>query len=333
MLPDPQVLWWPDLIIKLVRIIRTERPRILYVTAPPFSSFLPVIFVGKMMKIPVILDYRDEWSFSRDQSENAVKHFLARRLDSIFESYVVTRCTAFTAANASYISSIYTAYPSVRKEKGFVVTNGFDEEDFDVAVHQSPVTRSGKQINIVYTGTVWKATSLSNFVVALKKLLIIYPNLREVVRVNIYGRVVNTEQYYLVDNDLNGIVQMHGYIAHADLMSETMAADILLLTLSDLPGAGKIITGKAFEYMASGKHILAIVPDGETKKLLTENYNKLSLAEANDVDEIYGALVDIVANIESVREANGKDVSRFSRRLLTSKLADIFNNVVATNGK
>jgi len=333
MLPDLQILWWPDLIFKLVKVIRDERPSILFVSAPPFSSFLPVVFIGRMFGVPVILDYRDEWQFSRNQWENAIKHTLAKRLDLIIEGYVVRRCAALTAANESYVSSIYRTYPSVNPKKGFVVTNGYDEDDFKLIDNRCLAPHGKKTITFIYTGTVWKATSLKNIITALKKLLKMDQSLREILRIKIFGRIVDSELECFLDSDLEGVVQTHGYIAHADLMTETMAADILLLTLSDLPGAEKIITGKAFEYMASGKHILAIVPEGETKDLLTENYNKLSLAGANDVEEIYGALVDIVANIESVRDANGKDVSHFSRRLLTSKLADIFNSVVYANEK
>jgi len=328
MLPDLQILWWPYLTVKLEKIIRAEKPKVLFVSAPPFSSFLPVVFVGRMMKIPVILDYRDEWAFSRDQWENAVKHTIAKRLDLILEGYVVNHCSAFIAANASYVASICSAYPYVTADKGSVVTNGFDEEDFYPEKYGGVVTNDDRLITIVYTGTVWKATSLRNFVTVLKRVLELDSFLRAVLRVKIFGRVVDAEQGYFQDDDLTGILQMFGYIEHDELIRETMAADVLLITLSDLPGADKIITGKVFEYMAAGKQILALVPPGETRDLLTQNYNKLSLAYANDLDGIYAALKDIVTNIKTIRETTGSDVSSFSRKALTSSLAVVFDKIV-----
>lgn len=325
MLPDLQILWWPDFVYKLVRIMRNEKPAVLFVSAPPFSSFLPVVFVGRLLKVPVILDYRDEWAFSRDQWENAIRHALAKRLDVLLERYAVSRCFAFTAANASYVSSICTAYPDVSEDKGVVITNGFDDADFNSDALADAVNNDGKLITIVYSGTVWKATSLKNFVKALGKLLESDPALRDVLRVKIFGRVVDAEQGYFQNSALDGVLKMYGYIEHSNLMVETMGADVLLLTLSELPGAGKIITGKAFEYMASGKQILAIVPEGETRDLLTQNYNKLSIAAANDLDEIYSALVDIVESINTIRETRGIDVSCFTRKSLTGKLAAVFD--------
>jgi glycosyltransferase involved in cell wall biosynthesis len=328
LLPDLQVLWWPGLVLNLMRIIRRDRPSVLFVSAPPFSSFLPVIFLGRLMGLPVVLDYRDEWAFSRNQWENAVNTPLAKRLDSLLERYAVRRCSAFTAANASYVTSIYALFPEIAKDKGTVVTNGFDLDDFAAETAAVPPDPGGR-ITIVYTGTVWKATSLKDFVTALKTILEKDPSLRELLRVKIFGRVVDSEKGYLQDGDLDDVVELYGYVEHAELMAETMAGDVLLLTLSELPGAEKIITGKAFEYMASGKQILAIVPEGETRDLLTLNYNKLSLARANDIDGICLALSGILAGIRTIRETPGSDVSHFSRQALTSRLAAVLEKVAA----
>ncbi len=325
MLPDSQVLWWPGLMFKLIRVIWRERPRVLFVTAPPFSTFLPVVFLGKMLGVPVILDYRDEWVFYRAQLENAIKHSLARRLDTIFERYAVMQCTAFTAANKSYVNSLCSAYPEISPDKATVITNGFDEDDLNFKETVGVVHGGNMPITLVYAGTVWKATSLSNFVTALKNLLKMDPALRSVLRVKVFGRVVDSEQEYLQNPDLTGVLRMFGYVEHADLMEETMAADVLVLTLSDLPGAEKIITGKVFEYMATGKQILAIVPEGETKDLLSRNYNKLSLVDANDLDGVRNALADIVSNILVIRKTSGTDVSSFSRKELTHTLARVFD--------
>lgn len=327
-LPDIQVLWWPDLILKLIWVIRRERPNVLFVSAPPFSTFLPVVFIGKIMRVPVILDYRDEWAFSRAQWENAIKHSLAKWFDTVFERYAVQQCTAFTVANASYARSICATYQNISPGKGVVITNGFDEDDLNFKETIGTLQDDDTLISLVYTGTVWRATSLNNFVAALKRLLERDPSLRDVLRVKVFGRIVDSEQEYLQDPELTGVLRLFGYVEHGELIAETMAADVLLLTLSDLPGAEKIITGKAFEYMAAGKHILGIVPEGETKNLLTANYNKLSMVDANDINGICSALADIVSNIKTIRMTVGSDISSFSRKELTRDLARVFNKVV-----
>lgn len=323
MLPDLQILWWPCLIVKLIQVIRCEKPDCLFVTAPPFSSFLPVVLLGSLFRIPVVVDFRDEWSFTRNTWENATRNKLAVYLDIIFEKYVIRNCSAFTAANMSYVESICNAYQDIDKKKGFVITNGYDEDDFlhaDIQRHDAVL--NGK-INIVYTGTVWKATSLRPFVTALKALLSEDPTIADKITVRIFGRVVDAEKQYLVDEELRELIVLFDYCDHDVIIREIKQADILLVTLSDIPGAHKIITGKAFESMATGKHIFAILPDGETKRIIVDNYDNCTVIYPNEHENICNALRNIICNILEIRKCTGSDVSQFSRRRLTGSLVEV----------
>ena len=329
LLPDLQILWWPCLMLELIRIIMKEKPCCLFVTAPPFSSFVPVVALGSIFKIPVVLDFRDEWSFSRSTWENAAKHRLAYFFDSMLEKYVVSKCQSFSAANNSYIQSIYKSYPKINNDKGHVITNGYDEEDFLYRKLNLDTIGSKNKINIVYTGSVWKATSLSPFVSALIELLDTDPLIVEKVSVKIYGRVVDEEKFCLKNKKVSKIIELYDYCDHDMIIREIQNADILLISLIDLPGAEKIITGKAFEYMASGKHIFAMVPEGETRSILSENYDCLSFVHPNDHEGICAALCELFENIDGVRGCLGKDVSQFSRKRLTECLARVLDDAIS----
>jgi len=323
LLPDVQILWWPGLVIRLVELIKNEKPDCLFVTAPPFSSFIPVVFLGSWFNIPVVVDFRDEWSFSRATWENAAKHGLARMTDRFFERYSVSRCSDFTAANGSYVASLRKTYGECAAGKGCVITNGYDESDFNPSPPETAKS-DGAPVTIVYTGTVWTATSLKPFVTALCKVIDEDTGARECLRVKVYGRVVGAEQECFHYDSLNGVVSLFGYCDHQEITREIAHADILLLTLSDLPGAEKIITGKVFEYMATGKHIFGIVPDGETKNIITDNYSNFTVVHPLHTEEISRSLRSLMDSIHELRQRAGNDVSRFSRRKLTGKLAEVF---------
>lgn len=327
LLPDVQVLWWPGLITQLVKVIRLERPDCLFVTAPPFSSFIPVVAIGKLFGIPVIIDYRDEWLYSRQVWENAVKTPFAFWLDREMERFVVKNCHVLVAVNASYIESLYSNYPHLDKEKTKVITNGYDHDDF---VHVKKSVRTGNVVNMVYAGTVWNGNSLEPLVIALKKLLEGQPAYAELLQIHVYGRVVDSQQEYLQDQSVSRLLQLHGYLDHSRVLEEMFSADVLLLTMTDLAGAEKIILGKVFEYLATGKHILAIVPKGETQRILEANSCKLHLLHPDDTDGIITALKTIVDDIESTRKRSNNQVEQFSRYNLTKELVTVFDNAVAS---
>lgn len=327
LLPDLQVLWWPGLIKALVVAIRSERPNCLFVTAPPFSSFVPVVVLARLFGVPAVLDYRDEWSFSRNTWENTSKGWFAVLVDRLLERFVVSRCAAFTAANKSYVDSLVKAYSRAAAGKGYVITNGFDEDDFRRSITFQAPTGDATKISFLYTGTIWAATSFKPVVAALGTLLREHPEFSKLFTLKIIGRVVETETCFFESGPVGANVELCGYLDHEKVIEELVSADVLLLTLSDLPGAEKIITGKAFEYMASGRHIFAIVPEGETKSLLCSNYNNVTIAHPANVQSIVDGFQTIFDNISCLRHKGGGDVSKFFRRNLTKNLAEVLNRV------
>jgi len=327
MVPDPQILWWPGLFLCLLKIVKKESVDCLFVTAPPFSSLVPVICVGRLFRIPVVADFRDDWGFYRLHMENAVRTPLAVIVDRILERYVVLNCSAFTAATTSYVKSILDRYPSVKRQKGHVITNGYDAKDFLKPRDERYLKRNGLGINFLYSGTVWKATSLLPFIKAIKLLIGENPQIANKIHIKIVGRVVDQEIHYLKDRQLENLIELTGYVSHYDVLYELSGADVLLISLGDLPGADKIIPAKTFEYMATGKHIMAIVPEGETSRLLDEEYGNVSIVDPNEVDLIATHILKLISNQEWLIKHNKIDVSKYERKFLTRRLAMVFSSV------
>ena len=327
MMPDPQILWWPGLFISLVRIVRIERINCLFVTAPPFSALVPVVFVGKMLGLPVVADFRDDWHFSRLYLENASKSAFAIKTDMMLERYVVSKCSALTVATASYVRHIYDRNPSVNRNKGHVITNGFDGDDFKGFSMEGGTDNSEVRVTFVYCGTVWKATSLLPFIKAVKALFKKYPNLESKISVKVFGRVVQQEMESLQKHGIEKNFVFEGYVPHNTSIKAMCAADILLLTLSDLPGSDQIIPGKTFEYMATGKHILAIVPEGETSRLLKKEYSNATVIHPKEGEAISQRILGLVRDKRNTGKNHKIDISQYERRSLTEKLAKVFSGL------
>ena len=330
MMPDPQVLWWPGLILGLCKTIQKERVDCLFVSAPPFSSLVPVIFLAKIFCKPVVADFRDDWHFYRLHMENAIKGRFARAFDRILERYVVWNCTAFTAATESYVRNIFERNSLPKTKKAYVITNGFDRDDLDTYRQASSEKMISKKKHLVYSGTVWRATSLRSFLRAVSVLLIEHPGLKEQVRITIAGRVVDSESADFENKRIRDIVRLEGYVTHDEAVKILFSADVLILSLADIAGASEIIPAKTFEYMATGKRILAIVPEGETSSLLRKVYKNVSLFAPEEIDAISKHLFDLLTNPGLLKEQK-VDVSEYERESLTGKLGKVLSFVVKTN--
>lgn len=325
LLPDLQTLWWPHLFIEMFRSAKSEQPACILVTAPPFSSFVPVTLIGRMFNIPVVLDYRDEWGFARENLENSNKGKWAKYIDRIMERYVVRSCAGITATNASYISGLQESYLKGASKKSSVITNGYDDDDFR---HLSSPSSAPLKVRIIYTGTVWRATSLKNIISAYCALF----RQGDVPKftIDVYGRVVDQELTYLTSPQVAEFLTIHGYVEHEEIVRHMHDADVLLLSLSDLPGSHKIITGKIFEYMATGKHIFAVIPEGETRAIIENDYDNRTIVDPNNVDDISNKAASILSHIGALRGKQGICPEKYRRFNLTKKLATFLDEIICT---
>ncbi len=327
MILDPQILWWPGLSVSLFKILRKESCDCLFVTAPPFSSLVPVVYAGKHFGVPVVVDFRDDWRFYRLHMENAVKSPFAEMLDGVLEKFVILNCSAFTAATASYVRNLSERYGISDQRKGHVITNGFDASDFGAYQAQVNTENNDQIIRFLYSGTVWRATSLFPFFKAITGLVRAYPELRKRLQITIMGRVVDAETVSISDRWLQGITIFRGYVSHDAVVKALNTADVLIITLSDLDGADKIIPAKTFEYMATGKHILAILPHGETSRMLSAEYKNVAIFHPRETDSIAQHILNLLLGDIAVLEKMDIDVSKYERKYLTGKLADVFSSV------
>jgi len=327
MIPDPQILWWPGLMLTLWKIIRKESVDCLFVSAPPFSSLVPVVYTGKALGIPVVVDFRDDWRFYRLHMENAVKTTFATMMDRFLEKYVILNCSEFTAATASYAKNISERYLFSKNKKGHVITNGFDKEDFNPYQKKILPSKMDQKIHFVYAGTVWKATSLLPFMKAINSLAIDYPDIEEKIHITIIGRIVDQELNFFGNRRLQNILYLEGYVPHGKAIETLFGADVLIITLSDIEGASQIIPAKTFEYLATGKRILAIVPEGETSRLLAAEYANAAIFHPNETDRIATYILKLLENKNSVFEQIKVDVAKYERKFLAGKLAEIFSSL------
>ena len=134
----------------------------------------------------------------------------------------------------------------------------------------------------------------------------------------------------LQEYDISNLTDVVGYVNHPKSIDYLMASDLLILWLP--PGMkGGMVTGKIFEYLASGKPILAMLPEGEAKKLILK-LKRGVVVPPNDVDHIasviYRSFILWKRGDLKLSVPRWKELNRFERRDQTRELAVIFNRSI-----
>src|SRR5206468_12100930 len=124
------------------------------------------------------------------------------------------------------------------------------------------------------------------------------PELRSTVEVHLAGPLSERDRLSLPED----LVRYHGYLPHAQAVALMRSADLLFLPLHDLPPGtrARIVPGKTYEYLASGRPILAAVPDGDALDLLARMPG-CHICRPTDV----AAMLNLIATEAARKRAHG----------------------------
>ena len=119
---------------------------------------------------------------------------------------------------------------------------------------------------------------------------------------------------------------MHGEISNTQSLAEMERSDILLLF--DTPGRRIGVPAKLYEYIGSGRSILAMAEtDGDTAWVLRQSDSNYRFANPNESGSILrcmNELIEAIENGHSVIDFNPR-MQAFTRDNLTRQLASVLD--------
>jgi glycosyltransferase involved in cell wall biosynthesis len=159
------------------------------------------------------------------------------------------------------------------------------------------------------------------------------PELRSAVEIHLAGVVSHADREITRDADF---VKVHGYLPHGESIALIRSADLLFLPMQNLPSGQRSTTvpGKTYEYLASGRPILAAIPDGDARDIL-EAAGIARFAAPDDVDAMAGAIANEVQRWRAgtqPSEPPAHTVARFERQYLAEELASLVDSITGLGG-
>jgi glycosyltransferase involved in cell wall biosynthesis len=318
--PEPEILWAPFATRKARQIIRKYGIEVVIVTVPPFSALV----VGTRLKrefpsLLLVSDFRDEWlTFYLKDFEFQNSDYTRRRAETI-EREAVELSDLVVAVNDSSRDEIRKRYPGEPGRKFTVIPNGYDPEVF---AGFTPRTNTSSKMIVTHVGTIYKTASPRFYLEAADALP---PEIRRHLETRFVGRISGDEEAIL-ENRSSTIVPM-GFMPQADALKYMEETDYLLLTMTN----DISVPGKLFEYMASGKPILAITaPGNEVDRILRETDTGLS-APPNDIPAITAMLkraYEAWREGKPVSDANSASVRRYGRPKLVKEYSALMRGAL-----
>ncbi len=326
LIPDGEILWLPFALPKLKKIMATNKITQVMVSVPPFSLIFLARYLKKHYQVKVCMDFRDPWSFGIGRKYlNPPKWITA--LENKWEKEIVTQADQVIGVSSVMIEEFKCLYPNLDKNKFVCITNGYDEADFRISS-----CKKNSQFTIIYTGSFYDNRQPDILWKALKELIAQGKIKPDKITVEIYGK--NTRSFvlgnYVNDAAINKIVHFFGYVNHPNSIKLLGIADTLLLFSNSGEAQRAIVTAKVFEYLRSGKPILAIIdPSGAAAEILNPGKTGF-IANSSSLNSVKETILNIYHLWEEDKlqtEPNWNYIQQFERKALTAKLAEVFSSL------
>lgn len=277
--PDPEVVWVPFALRTARRVIRRYGIDAVVVSAPPFSTYQIGIRLKKEFpQIKLIADCRDDWLGYYVQEFDFYKSEALRSRAAALERKLVESSSLVVCMTRTIGGEMRARYPELPDARFAHIRNGYDPEAF-TAFQSRPHGTS--KIVVTYTGTLHKSSSARYYLDGLDALP---EELRSRFETRFIGRITEEEAPYL--RDRKTVIRQFGFLPQAEAFRWIEETDYVLVTMLH---AGSM-PGKVFEYLATGKPILAVGPHGgEIERVIQETGAGWSAAPS-EPDEVRAML-------------------------------------------
>ena len=315
-IPDARIGWNRLAYRVAKKIFKQHKIDAIITTGPPQSTHLIGERIKNNFNLPWIVDLRDPWTtvfynslFPRTEN--------SKLKDKRMEDRIVKSADAITVVSEGLVSEFQS-----RNENISLIYNGYDESDFNITKRKSI-----DKFKITYVGNLMSNQNIESFWAALSNLINKNKIFKEKIVLELVGNIDPSVYLSIKQFGLKSYIKKVGFVDHHQSVKYMINSDLLLFVIPNSEDNFKIITGKLFEYLATGNDILSIGPiEGDASKIL-KKLNHFSMIDYTNVSEIENTILDSF-NLKK-REYKMNHISKYSRYKQTEKLADLLNKITS----
>lgn len=327
LIPDGEVLWMKNAVPKCLDRIKKGDIKAVYTTSYPYSDHLMGLEIKKHFPdLFWLADFRDEWTNNPYLIDNPHRQSRMKK-ERELESEVLEKADVLVTNTPVMKRNFVRLNPGLDLENRMhVIPNGFDTEDFENLAYDKA---RNSRFTLTYTGALYGRRKPDLFLKAVGDLVQKDIINKEKILIRFIGSFKPGDLQKLIDScGLEGAVEMAGYMDHEQCLRRMMESDALLLLEGGGPGSEAFYTGKLFEYIQTGKPILAVIPENGAAAELIRSTRTGIVCDWPDVEAIGRGFADLYYSWESnkcIIDPDRDEIARYDRKTLTGSLADLLN--------
>jgi len=324
-IPDNKKSWARKAYKIAKELLQKEKYEVIYVTIPPFSSFVYAAKLKKEFGIPLFVDYRDLWFGNHFAFYPTLYH---RYRHKKLEYKSLRLADKVVVINRKIKEKLLLTYPFLSFKDVMIIPHGFDPADFDY--HEDRIEQSPK-MRLTYAGIFYENITPEYFLKAFKQLSIERPDIAANIELEFIGHLRKENKKLISELGISEFVLDHGYLDHNETVKRLKASDVLWMMIGNIKNADTISTSKLYEYIGTGKPILGCVVEGTAKSALQE-YGASFITKPDDIQEIKDTIILIheLYLKKNLPTPNRDFIRKHDRIKLTEELTKAFQFYLRT---
>lgn len=314
-IPDARMGWNSFAYKKATELLSSNEFNVVITTGPPHSTHLIGEKLQQRFNIKWIADFRDPWTtiYYNDKLPRTRK---SNQKDKTLETRVLNNADTVLTVSPGLADEL-----SVESKRVEVLYNGFDEDDYSL------VAKGVTTFDLCYIGNYKENQNVEALWDSVAELIQEDVEFANDFRLKLTGNVTPSIKSILSEKLPNHFYS-YPFVKHKEAVRLMKEAGMLLFIIPKAERNHLILTGKIFEYLASGTPMLSIGPVAGNASAIVHTCEQASMISYDNKHEIKAALSKGYKDWKNgVKRTVSKHVQEYSRKGQTKRLAEILNSL------
>jgi glycosyltransferase involved in cell wall biosynthesis len=314
--------WIPFAFLASRRIVKKNNIKLIYVSAPPFFTLLLGFLLKFSCKIPLIIEYRDPWSYNpylKDTMTKSLENFYLK-----MEKKALKSADWIIAISEGMKKFLLENFSETKNKHIHVIPHGINVDDIDKITKRSNIP---KEITFTFTGNLYGLRDLEPLV----KIVSTSHKLGKLndtsFYINIFGRYDSKHLTSLFKKyDVSNYFHLGGFIPRDVCLEEVYNSSLALHVGENLNYP--TLSFKVLEYLSMRKKIVYIGREESYTAKFLEKFGLGITLPINDHDLGLKRFEELIEGLkmQTFRSSISlDDLSQFTWEERTNDLIKIFN--------
>ncbi|MEG8947846.1 glycosyltransferase [Rosettibacter firmus] len=317
-IPDARKFWIRPTANFLIKYLKENPVDVLFTNGPPHTNHMIAYKIKKKLKIPWHADFQDPWT-QVDYFPQLMLNPISKKIHKMMEQRVFKFADKITICSESWKKDL----ESIGAKDVGVIVWGFDEDDFKSI--NEPLS---EKFTISHYGSLGPDRNAKTLWKVLSDISKENKEFSEMLEIELAGFIGYPVIEEIKSNDLSKNLRLLPHLSRNDTLKRMHRSQVLLLILNNMPNVNGRLPGKLFEYIASRRPILLIGPENSDASKIIKSINAGYSCNFDDYEKLRICVLELYNKFKNkVLFSNTNDITMYSNRNLTQKLAQYLNEI------